>query len=291
MCSTLAADGLAWSKSGPGGRRRRLAGRHRRLVQQETLELVEMPPRPIAADLDPDHAKPAAFAAQQARGRSLWSKPLASRFFRRRCSTASPARARRRSISRRSPKRCGAGRQALILLPEIALTGAFLDRFAARFGSRPANGIRRSARSSASASGGRWRDGEARVVVGARSALFLPFPDLGLIVVDEEHDPAYKQEDGVAYHARDMAVVRGSLSGFPVVLSSATPSVETPRQRRPRPLSPPPPAGALRRSRSPGIAVDRPAARPAGARTLAFAAAGQRRRRDDRPRASRRCSS
>src|SRR5262249_58002566 len=75
-----------------------------------------------------------------------------------------------------------------------------------------------------------WRavaDGEVSVVVGARSALFLPYADLGLIVVDEEHDPAYKQEDGVRYHARDMAVVRGHIASVPVVLSSATPSIES----------------------------------------------------------------
>ena len=119
------------------------------------------------------------------------------------------------------------GAQALILMPEIALTAQFLDRFAARFGVRPAawhSGI-----------GGRRRErlragvatGEVRVVVGARSALFLPFQTLGLIVVDEEHESAYKQEDGVHYHARDMAVVRAKLEGCPVVLASATPSIET----------------------------------------------------------------
>src|SRR5690606_36092879 len=75
-----------------------------------------------------------------------------------------------------------------------------------------------------------WRavaEGEARVVVGARSALFLPFPQLGVIVVDEEHDPAFKQEEGVVYHARDMAVVRARLGAIPVVLASATPSLES----------------------------------------------------------------
>ncbi|THD47636.1 MAG: primosomal protein N' [Bradyrhizobium sp.] len=120
-----------------------------------------------------------------------------------------------------------AGRQALVLLPEIALTAQFLDRFAARFGARPAewhSGVSPRQRErlwSAVAEGG------AQVVVGARSALFLPFADLGLIVVDEEHEGAYKQEDGVVYHARDMAVVRGKLESAPVVLASATPSIET----------------------------------------------------------------
>jgi len=119
------------------------------------------------------------------------------------------------------------GKQALILLPEIALTQAFLDRFQDRFGAKPAEWHSDvSPRMRAKI----WRqvvEGRVRVVAGARSALFLPFSDLGLIVVDEEHDPAYKQEDRVFYNARDMAVVRGHLAGFPVVLASATPSVES----------------------------------------------------------------
>ncbi|WP_413697768.1 primosomal protein N' [Pseudovibrio sp. SPO723] len=119
------------------------------------------------------------------------------------------------------------GQQALILLPEIALTSQFLERFERRFGVRPAEWhsqvpARRRERT--------WRgvaNGEVKVVVGARSALFLPFCNLGLAVVDEEHDGAYKQDDRVPYNARDMAVVRGHISGFPVILASATPSVES----------------------------------------------------------------
>jgi primosomal protein N' (replication factor Y) len=147
-----------------------------------------------------------------------------------------------------------AGKQALVLMPEIALTGQFLARCEERFGAKPAewhSGLTPSMR------GRVWRavaENKAKLVVGARSALFLPFPDLGLIVVDEEHDQAYKQEDRVAYQARDMAVVRAylgagrahlgadgaepgaqsggdsadhSAGGIPVVLSSATPSIES----------------------------------------------------------------
>jgi primosomal protein N' (replication factor Y) len=118
-------------------------------------------------------------------------------------------------------------RQVLILLPEIALSNAFLDRFRQRFGCAPA--LWHSSLSPAQRRR-TWRgvaEGKTKVVVGARSALFLPYRDLGLIVVDEEHDPAYKQEDGVIYHARDMAVVRAHLSKIPAVLVSATPSLET----------------------------------------------------------------
>ena len=119
------------------------------------------------------------------------------------------------------------GRQTLILMPEIALTGQSLDRFTARFGTRPAEwhsqlSPRLRARTWAAVAAN-----DVSVIVGARSALFLPYADLGLIVVDEEHDPAYKQEDGAHYHARDMAVVRGSVAKIPVVLASATPSVES----------------------------------------------------------------
>ncbi|MBC8035783.1 MAG: primosomal protein N', partial [Rhizobiales bacterium] len=119
------------------------------------------------------------------------------------------------------------GAQVLLLLPEIALTQSFLSRVEERFGVEPAqwhSDVRPRERERV------WRgvaNGNARIVVGARSALFLPWKKLGLIVVDEEHESAYKQEDGVPYHARDMAIVYGAIGKFPVVLSSATPSLES----------------------------------------------------------------
>jgi len=119
------------------------------------------------------------------------------------------------------------GRQTLVLLPEIALTEPFLKRFASRFGCEPVawhSGLRQSQRRRA------WRaisTGDAKVVVGARSALFLPYRDLGLLVVDEAHEVSFKQEDGVPYHARDVAVMRAKLENVPVILASATPAIET----------------------------------------------------------------
>lgn len=121
----------------------------------------------------------------------------------------------------------GPATQVLVLLPEIALGAQWLMRFSARFGARPlvwhseigAAERKRTFRAVA--------EGKARVIVGARSALFLPFPDLALIIVDEEHETSFKQEDGVTYHARDMAVVRAQLGQIPLVLVSATPSLET----------------------------------------------------------------
>ena len=123
-----------------------------------------------------------------------------------------------------------ARRQTLVLLPEIALTQPFLKRFHDRFGCEPVpwhSGLRSSQRRRA------WRQiacGEALVTVGARSALFLPYRDLGLIVVDEAHETSFKQEEGVHYHARDVAVMRGKFEDCPVILASATPAIETRQQ-------------------------------------------------------------
>ncbi|HSI17277.1 MAG TPA: primosomal protein N' [Sphingomonas sp.] len=122
------------------------------------------------------------------------------------------------------------GRQTLVMLPEIALTEPFLTRFAARFGCAPVawhSGLRQSQRRRA------WRaiaSGEALVTVGARSSLFLPYTNLGLIVVDEAHETSFKQEEGVHYHARDVAVMRGKFEECPVILASATPAIETRQQ-------------------------------------------------------------
>jgi primosomal protein N' (replication factor Y) len=119
------------------------------------------------------------------------------------------------------------GRQALVLLPEIALTEPFLKRFEARFGCLPVawhSDLRSSQRRRA------WRgiaSGEAAVTVGARSALFLPYPNLGLIIVDEAHEPSFKQEEGVLYHARDTAVMRAKFEDIPVILATATPPIES----------------------------------------------------------------
>ncbi len=120
-----------------------------------------------------------------------------------------------------------AGKQVIVLLPEIALTADWLDRFKRRFSAPPVvwhSDLPMSQRRR------NWRAvllGEAKLVIGARSALMLPYRNLGLIVIDEEHDPGFKQDEGVVYNARDMAVVRAHIGDFPVILASATPSLET----------------------------------------------------------------
>ena len=183
------------------------------------------------------------------------------------------------------------GRQALVLLPEIALTEPFLKRFEARFGCAPVawhSDLRSSQRRRA------WRgiaSGEAKVTVGARSALFLPYPKLGLIVVDEAHEPSFKQEDGVQYHARDTAVMRGKFEDIPVILSSATPAIESRHMvelGRYREVSLPQRFAGATPARH---ARDRPDPGPAAARPLARAGAGRASSRPTSSAASSRCCS
>ncbi len=195
------------------------------LIDEGTLEVLELPAVPVASAPDPAYAVPDFTAAQADAGAALrdavrggFSVTLLDGV-----TGSGKTEVYFEAVAEAMARR----RQSLILMPEIALTGQFLDRFAARFGVRPAEwhsdlNPRRRARA--------WHaiaTGEVSVVAGARSALFLPYADLGLIVVDEEHDGAYKQEDGVRYYARDMAVVRGHIAKIPVVLASATPSIET----------------------------------------------------------------
>jgi primosomal protein N' (replication factor Y) len=222
----LLADGLARGKSDVARAAGVSPGVVDGLVDEGTLESVVLPPAPVAHPPDPDFAPPDLAPVQRQAGDSLRAA-VARGGFGVTLLDGVTGSGKTQVYFEAVSEVIRSGRQALVLVPEIALTTQFLDRFTARFGVRPAEwhsalSPRLRART--------WRavaDGEVRVIVGARSALFLPYADLGLIIVDEEHDPAYKQEDGARYHARDMAVVRGSIAKIPVVLASATPSVES----------------------------------------------------------------
>ncbi|MGB8276588.1 MAG: primosomal protein N' [Methylovirgula sp.] len=196
------------------------------LVDEGTLEAVALPPEPVALPCEPDFAPPV-LEADQAQAASALTAAVAAQKFSVTLLEGVTGSGKTEVYFEAVATALRAGRQALILMPEIALTAQFLNRFAARFGTRPAEwhssvSPRKRARI--------WSGlatGEVKVVAGARSALFLPFADLAVIVVDEEHEAAYKQDDGVAYHARDMAVVRGQIEKAAVVLASATPSIES----------------------------------------------------------------
>ncbi|OPF97300.1 primosomal protein N' [Rhodopseudomonas palustris] len=196
------------------------------LVDEGTLQVEPMPRENPAPEPDPDFA-PADFSPEQARAAETMRGLVTAGGFQAALIDGVTGSGKTEVYFEAVAEVVRQGRQSLILMPEIALTGQFLDRFAQRFGVRPLEWHseltpRTRARNWASIAAG-----EARVVVGARSSLFLPYADLGLIIVDEEHDQAYKQEDGAHYHARDMAVVRASIAKIPIVLASATPSVET----------------------------------------------------------------
>ncbi len=196
------------------------------LVDEGALETVAAAPEPVAGPLDPLFKPPRLEPDQQAAAEALTAAVKAGGFqpfLLEGVTGAGKTEVYFEAIAAALQE----GGQALVMMPEIALTTQFLERFAARFGARPAewhSGVSERKRARI------WRGaatGELKVVAGARSALFLPFRDLRLIVVDEEHEAAYKQEDGVCYHARDMAVVRAHIEGATVVLASATPSIET----------------------------------------------------------------
>ncbi|HYV68874.1 MAG TPA: primosomal protein N', partial [Pseudolabrys sp.] len=196
------------------------------LIDAGTLETVVLPPDPVAPQPDPDFRKPEFSLAQLAAADALRTT-VAQGGYSVTLLDGVTGSGKTEVYFEGVAENIRRNRQTLILMPEIALTAQFLDRFSSRFGVRPAEwhsqlSQRKRARTWAAVAAN-----EVRVVVGARSALFLPYADLGLVVVDEEHDPAYKQEDGAHYHARDMAVVRGSIAKFPVILASATPSVES----------------------------------------------------------------
>lgn len=221
-----AGDGFSWTRSGLAHAAGVSSGVIDGLTAQGVFETVFMPPPPVVATPDPDFAAPRLEGPQKEAAADLLTT-VEERKFSVSLIDGVTGSGKTEVYFEAVAATLRAGKQVLILLPEIALTASFLERFQDRFGAKPAewhSDLAPRTREKV------WRQvttGQVRVVAGARSALFLPFEDLGLIIVDEEHDPAYKQEDRVIYNARDMAVVRGRISGFPVVLVSATPSVES----------------------------------------------------------------
>ncbi|MDZ5699406.1 primosomal protein N' [Chelativorans sp. M5D2P16] len=221
-----AADGQAWTRSGLA----HAAGVSLSVVDglagQGVFERVEIPPRPLVARPDPAFGRAELTPDQQAAAERLREKAAADGFGVTLLDGVTGS-GKTEVYFEAVAAALERGGQVLILLPEIALTQAFLERFHDRFGAKPAEWHSDLAPKKRERVWRQVAEGQVRVVAGARSALFLPFCELGLIVVDEEHDPAYKQEDRVFYNARDMSVVRARFGDFPVVLASATPSLES----------------------------------------------------------------
>jgi len=222
----MLADGLSRGKAEAAQEAGVSVGVIDGLIDEGTLETLVLKPEPVAKKPDPDFFQPDLTKAQ-ADAANILRDMLAAGGFAASLIDGVTGSGKTEVYFEAVADNIRRGRQTLILMPEIALTTQFLDRFAARFGVPPVEwhsqlSPRRRARIWEAVS-----ENAASVVVGARSALFLPYADLGLIIVDEEHDSAYKQEDGIHYHARDMAVVRAREAKIPIVLCSATPSVET----------------------------------------------------------------
>jgi primosomal protein N' (replication factor Y) len=222
----LLADGLARGKRDVAEAAGVSPGVIDALVDEGTLESLVLPPDPVARRPDPDFSPPDFTSAQREAADTLRATVVAGGYGVTLLDGVTGA-GKTQVYFEAVAEIVRRGKQALVLVPEIALTAQFLDRFAERFGVRPAEWHSQLSQRLRARTWNAVATGELSVIVGARSALFLPYADLGLIVVDEEHDPAYKQEDGARYHARDMAVVRARGADIPIVLVSATPSVET----------------------------------------------------------------
>lgn len=222
----LASDGLAWTRSGLA----HAAGVSQTVVDglrsQGVFDEILLPPSAVVAQPDTSYARATLSEDQQAAAEML-AEAVEADCFSVSLLDGVTGSGKTEVYFEAVAKALDQGKQVLILLPEIALTQQFLDRFHDRFGTKPAEWHSDLAPRMRERVWRQIAEGRVRVVAGARSALFLPFRELGLIVVDEEHDPAYKQEDRVFYNARDMAVVRGHIGGFPVILASATPSIES----------------------------------------------------------------
>jgi len=222
----LAAKMPVWTRAGLAHAAGVSAGVIDGLRQQGVFAEAFLPPAPIVAPPQADYAPPQLSDSQARAAGELCLAAKAGEF--------SATLLEGVTGSGKTEVYCEAvaevlrqGKQALILLPEIALTGEMLKRFAARFGAPPAAWHSELTPQQREKTWRQVAEGQIRIVAGARSALFLPFAELGLIIVDEEHDSSYKQEDHVFYNARDMAVARAAIAGLPVILASATPSVES----------------------------------------------------------------
>jgi primosomal protein N' (replication factor Y) (superfamily II helicase) len=221
-----ASGGVAWRKTELSRQASVSTGVIDGLIDDGVLETFIVERRPVARVLDPAFFDPK-LSPEQAEAAEALRQAVRERRFSATLLEGVTGSGKTEVYFEAVGEALRQGRQSLILLPEIALTAEFLARFAARFGDAPC------AWHSHLGEGRRGRaykaiaDGEVMVVAGARSALMLPYRDLGLIIIDEEHEAAYKQDDGVSYHARDMGVLRASIEGAAVMLASATPSIES----------------------------------------------------------------